>query len=300
VPEAERDQIQAANVKALGEERDVDVRRDGRAQTLILHACPLSGPIGGATAWTMTRVNTAQGAGCTRLLVGVAVLLASVLASAGWIALLLLTWSRKPGAIEATIRRHEGARLPVLAFTGEHELDRIVGALNAAAAEIVGLRETQDGLSRRVAESERLATLGRVSAGMAHEIRNPIAAMRLKAENALLADDDRRRRALEAVLGQIARLDVLLRDLLTLTHRAPPGRRLVDVPALLASVAELHAETAERAGLTLSTSRDVPRWSLDPESIRRALDNLVLVRCRMLARERLSGSVRASGMDPCG
>src|ERR1700745_4207097 len=37
-------------------------------------------------------------------------------------------------------------------------------------------------LTREIAESKRLASLGRIVAGVAHEIRNPIAAMRLKAE----------------------------------------------------------------------------------------------------------------------
>ena len=79
-------------------------------------------------------------------------------------------------------------------------------------------------MSARVAASERLAALGRVAAGIAHEIRNPIAAMRLKAENALAGDDARRRAALHTILGQIARLDRLIAELLAMTQRPRSGR----------------------------------------------------------------------------
>jgi len=276
LPAAEAERIGTTNAEALAEERAVDVRRAGRQQTLLLRACPLAGPIEGVTAWTMTRVFTAQGAGYTRLLGGLGMLLASVLLSAGWITHLLLTWSRKLGRIEATVERHAGLDPPMLEPTGERELDRIIASFNAAALKVRAMRSEAEALSAQVAASERLAVLGRVAAGIAHEIRNPIAAMRLKAENALLSDDARRRAALEMMLGQIGRLDVLLRDLLTLTHRSEPRRQCANIPALLAATAELHRDLADRQGVRLLVTVPAMTWPLDPDRIRRALDNLVL------------------------
>ena len=74
----------------------------------------------------------------------------------------------------------------------------------------------------RVARAERLAGLGRVAAGIAHEIRNPIAAARLQGENALAGDDARRRQAITDMLGQIDRLDGLVGELLAMTQRVDP------------------------------------------------------------------------------
>ncbi len=276
LPAAEAESIRAVNADALAEERTVRVRQAGRRQTLLLCACPLAGPIEGITAWTMTRVYTGQGTGYTRLLGGLGVLLASILASAGWITHLLLTWSRKLARIEATIERHESLDPPLLEPTGERELDRIVASLNAAALKVRAMRGEAAALSAQVATSERLAALGRIAAGIAHEIRNPIAAMRLKAENALLSDDLRRRAALEMVLGQIGRLDTLLRDLLTLTHRSEPRWGSVDVAALLTMIAEFHRELAGSHHVELRVEAPALLWPLDPDRIRRALDNLVL------------------------
>ncbi|MGH2257707.1 hypothetical protein ACQ1ZF_14505, partial [Enterococcus faecalis] len=78
--------------------------------------------------------------------------------------------------------------------TGAPELDRLVDALNVTGERLALER-------RRATAAERLAALGRMSAGLAHEIRNPIAAMRLKAENALaVADGSRSEAALTAIL----------------------------------------------------------------------------------------------------
>ena len=96
-------------------------------------------------------------------------------------------------------------------MSGEQELDRIIAALNQAGERLGEARRQSEWLNRQVAAAERLASIGRLAAGLAHEIRNPIAAMRLKAEN-ILAKGSQHTEALKAIIEQIDRLDRLVAD----------------------------------------------------------------------------------------
>jgi signal transduction histidine kinase len=130
-----------------------------------------------------------------------------------------------------------------------------------------------------MAEAKRLATLGRVVAGVAHEIRNPIAAMRLKAENAVAAGPDlaRKDRALEAIVEQIGRLEALLQNLLSSIQQAPPQPMLVtDISAFLTGRADLFSEQAAAHGVALETRSCETGAVFDPKRMAQAIDNLIL------------------------
>ncbi|EWY42449.1 histidine kinase [Skermanella stibiiresistens SB22] len=283
LPAAELSAISRINNDALDSERPVGLRRAGQSQTLVLQACPLPPPIRDATAWAMTRAFTGQGPAFNQLLAGLALLTVTVLGSALFLGRLLLIFSRRIAVLEQTLATHDQnahewgkGDLPVLERTGERELDRLVDALNATGQRLADAR-------RRASTAERLAAVGRLLAGMAHEIRNPIAAMRLKAENALASHDpERGRGALTAILDQIARLDGLLRDLLALTQHREPRREPVDIASLLSLCANLHRDLAEAKGIVVEVVIDAAiqagdeRPCLDAGQIARCLDNLVL------------------------
>jgi signal transduction histidine kinase len=110
-----------------------------------------------------------------------------------------------------------------------------------------------------------------MAAGIAHEIRNPIGAMRLKAENALAGDPARRGAALEAILTQIARLDRLIGELLTMTQRRAPQPEPTDVSALLEAAAADH----RGSGPAIDVAAEPVTAMLDPALLRRALDALL-------------------------
>jgi len=231
VPAAELPRIETVNQSALAEERQVSTRYDAASQILLLTACPLPGPIPGLTGWAMTRVFTFAGRSYQQLMAGLGILFAAVLAAAALLTQLTLKWSRHVSQIESALQAHDIAELPALPRTGERELDRIVTALNEATDRLADARWRADELAHRVAIGERLAAIGRVAAGVAHEIRNPIAAMRLRAENALAGDAVRKNQSLSMIIGQIERLDGLLQRLLSATERDTP--RCSSIVALL-------------------------------------------------------------------
>jgi signal transduction histidine kinase len=276
LPQAEFPRIQAVNRAALAEDRQANSRYDASSQILLVTACPLPGPIPSLTAWTMTRVLTFAGRGYQQLMAGLGILFATVVAATAILTRLTMTWSRHVRQIETALQAHDVADLPVLPATGEGELDRIVTALNEAGRRLANVRLQADQLARQVATGERLAAIGRVAAGVAHEIRNPIAAMKLKAENGVAGDGQRKDQALSMILGQIERLDALLRRLLSVTEHDNPRRESVVVRRFLETCITAHADLARAKRITLECRTDDEEASFDPDQMRRALDNLVL------------------------
>ena len=129
-------------------------------------------------------------------------------------------------------------------------------------------------MAARAARAERLAGLGRVAAGVAHEIRNPIAAARLQGENALAGDDARRREAIGDMLEQINRLDGLVGELLAMTQRVEPKPVQVDLETFLAEQIARHKDTASAKGLTVAAQTG-GCGIFDPAVTGRILDNLL-------------------------
>ena len=289
-PDAERDRIRTLNEQVDHEEQSGSAHVTAGDQTLLLHACVVTGPIPQLTAWAMTRVVASATSDGLRL--GLGTLLALMLGISGWLAWLLLSWSRRVAQVEAALAGHAAAAPPRLAPTGEPDLDRIVAALNQSGARLAEARARAEALAGRVAASERLAALGRVAAGVAHELRNPVGAMRLRAENALAVDDPARRAtALRAVLEQLGRLDRLSDGLLAMTRPHAPRRRDTDLAAIVDACATMFSPRAEQAGVTLVATAE-GRAALDPDLVRSALEPLVDNAIRHATRAvRLSGQV---------
>ena len=273
LPPAERPRIRAVNEQAAREDQAVLARYPAFSQTLLLYACPLEGPLPGLTGWTMTRVVATPG--YEKLRAGLGGLLAVMLAMAAWLTWIVVSWSRHVGQLEKALQHHaEG--LPELRRTGERELDRIIAALNEAGRRLAEARRRSDELAARVAASERLAALGRVATGVAHEIRNPIAAMRLRAENALAGNPERMRAALGHVLTQIARLDGLVSQLLAMTQRRRSVPQDIDVAAFLRAIADDYGDLARARGVRLEVGAAPLAGRFDPDLARWAVGNLVL------------------------
>jgi signal transduction histidine kinase len=226
----------------------------------------------------MTRIATVGGQAYIEAMAGLGILMVVMLGSAAWLGCVLTGWSHRLRRLETALAT-SADELPKLEPTGQQDLDRIVDAVNRAGARLAEARATADRLTREIAESKRLASLGRIVAGVAHEIRNPIAAMRLKAENAVAAGPDvsRKDRALQAIIEQIGRLEALLQNLLSSVQRGSTRPVLVkDIAAFLKERADLFREQAAAHEVMIEVEACHGEAVLEPKRIARAIDNLTL------------------------
>jgi signal transduction histidine kinase len=139
------------------------------------------------------------------------------------------------------------------------------GLLFAAAAGVL--------LTRRI-----VASLGGLLSGLAHEIKNPLAAVRMTAELLLeRAESARERDALRLILDEAERLSLFSAKLLAHAKEPAVSPRVVDAAAVARDVARLLARQLEHAGARLAL--EAPEGTLaraDPLALRHVLLNLLL------------------------
>jgi signal transduction histidine kinase len=120
-------------------------------------------------------------------------------------------------ALERAVGQVAGGRLDVAAQAeGPRELAELAGAFNAMTASLRRQRDELRGADERLRRSERLAAVGRISAGVAHEVGNPLAAIVGYVELLLGSEGVARedRELLERVLAQTQRIQAIVGQLL--------------------------------------------------------------------------------------
>jgi len=158
----------------------------------------------------------------------------------------------------------------------------VSGMGGEAVVYAVGIDVTgEEEMLRRTLLAERLAAVGTLAAGLAHEVRNPLnsAALQLAVLERRLErgePPDRTAAIVQVIKAEIDRLDRLVREFLGFAKPAPLERRAVDLAALLASTAELIAPEAEaaRVRLLVEAPADLPPAAGDAERLRQVVLNL--------------------------
>lgn len=163
--------------------------------------------------------------------------------------------------------------IPAAAMPAQGEHARLFRAYNALVAAV----DEREALARRLAEEERLASLGRLASGMAHEINNPL--------GGLFAALDTLKRHSRSASVRAETLDLLerglagIRDVVRATLVSWRGRAETRplTAADLEDVRILVAPEIRRRALWLTWSADLPEpLAVDANAVRQALINLLL------------------------
>ena len=133
---------------------------------------------------------------------------------------------------------------------------------------------------RHLYRAERLATLGQLAAGAAHEIRNPLTSIRSTIQYLRrdYDDDSDKGRLVDDLIGEVDRVDDIISGLLSFARPAEPVLRDVDLGVLLQQVARLVDNMARAQGVELDTddSCDGPWITGDPDQLKQVFLNLCM------------------------
>jgi len=170
---------------------------------------------------------------------------------------------------------------------GRDELASLANAMNQMCEQLVAAREAvRKETEARIAaleqlrHTERLATLGRLSSGIAHELGTPLNIVSGRAK--LIVTEGLKKEEIiecsEIIREQAERMTKLIRQLLDFARRRSPQKSSVDLKNLTGQVLKMLNSTAEKqkVKLELITNEDIPMVPIDPSQMQQVLMNLVM------------------------
>ena len=238
--------------------------------TVVVAAAPAKS---GGFAWATYLVVPLAALQTWRLItIALAIATALLVFTAVWAT---LSFRRSAAALNATLTALGKDLTTPVPRPRAAELAGIADGIRAMSRDLQTSREATERLGRELAQKERLAALGRVAAGVAHEVRNPLASIKLRLDLTTAGElPESARKAVAAASAEIARLDRLVSDLLLVAGNKLGPRSAVGVGALVRARVESLQPWAQMRGVKLEASGDGDA-DIDAESVARAIDNLV-------------------------
>ena len=170
------------------------------------------------------------------------------------------------------------ARAEVKSFD---EIGRLGEAFNSLLTKLERARRRVERYHyEQMKRADRLASIGEMAAGIAHEIKNPLAGIAgviqvLKKDQTV---GDQKRAVLDEVLSQVERMDKAVRNLLSFARPPEPKMTLVDINELTGKLLDFLAPQFAKNSIVVERklSPGLPWLTLDPDLAQQAVINIAL------------------------
>jgi signal transduction histidine kinase len=168
---------------------------------------------------------------------------------------------------------------PSLDHSQPDEIRTVDAVFRGLMSDMTDTRSSLERSRSRLLAAEKLASVGKLAASVAHEIRNPLTAMKMwlfSLQESLAGNPDLRRK-LEIISEEMTRLDHIVRDFLEFARPPALQRRACPIDAVIAPTLELLAVSLEEINVTiaLELAPDLPAVMADPDQLRQVLINLL-------------------------
>ncbi|QGY40373.1 PAS domain S-box protein [Pseudodesulfovibrio cashew] len=201
----------------------------------------------------------------------------------------------KRGRLSVAVK-HDAPGLAGEPFTeGERGLFATVARQVAIVVSKKEMREAKQELERQLRQADRLAKIGQFSAGVAHEINEPLANILGFAELARQADGlpDQVKADLGAIIDSSLHAREIVRKLMFFSRKLPPQLMPLDLNETVEQALRITESQAKRGNIEIvrDYASPAPRVTADPQHLKQVVVNLVANAIQAMERD---GTVRVT------
>lgn len=197
-----------------------------------------------------------------------------------------LSMDRNKTRHEISLTRPGGKKMPLgISISLLRDADNVKRGVIAVFQDLTEVREMQE----RIRKADRLAAIGELSAGIAHEIRNPLASISGSIEmlNNELKLNGENKRLMELIMKESDRLDRIISDFLEFARLRPPAVRRVSLNRSIEDILILlHGNLVNKMGLKTRFNMDCGELFVkgDEEQLKQVFFNLAINACEAMDR----------------
>ena len=199
------------------------------------------------------------------------------------ISFLLVRFVKNPldNMVETMLKVEQGDFAVRIAYKGKDEIGRLIGSFNSMVDRLdVAQKELEQLHFQQLERADRLASIGEMAAGIAHEIKNPLAG--ISAAVTIIKDDmppdDPRGSILGEVIEQVKRLDKTVNDLLFFGKPSLPELTCVDINTILTTTLKFASQHRGVVNIErrIDLHPDLPPVYADDKQMQQVFLNIVL------------------------
>jgi signal transduction histidine kinase len=278
--ETMRDSILAVARRAASSHETTENATLNAPGIILIEAVPLrDGYSVVGSAWSVKRLPDLPGVNRFRAYLITTGLGATALASVLLTLFVIRNLQSGVRRIEGSLRSLEGNLTSAVETVDEpKEIQHIVQAINRLGATLQENIEHEKLTESRLRHSERLASLGRLVAGVAHEVRNPLATIRLRVQMSLRESDNAHvRESCTVALLEIERLNGMVNHLLSFARPVQLQIEPVDVGKLVEERIESFRDLASRrrVGMIVEFQQRPSTLPVDKGRMAQVFDNII-------------------------
>ncbi len=181
--------------------------------------------------------------------------------------------------VEGTVRIAKGDFSQMIDIDSQDEVGNLAQSFNQMTRQLLRTREEMEEAHRQLVQAEKLASIGRISATIAHEIRNPLTSVKLNIEKVLQEAklDELEREHLSISQEGVAQIEKFIKELLDFTRVTSLHRERFSVEQILDEAIKMLAESLrlKKVNVEKTAPSNLPTVLVDADKMRQVFLNVL-------------------------